>query len=205
MAIVGTAHTATETIDAIRSNKWNFYQRHLQQEKTINQIAAKQEFDKAAQQSKLAKRDAEAFGEFVQEVGQANGIDEFYIDAEALQQSGIADALVQNSPSVAEQYQQALDSGGSVFVPLSEYASRVATEPELASRLDEIVRTEPDGNTLAEIKTFNAAEQLQQDIDQQAQEAIEQANTAIQSDEVYNHIYGQLKQLGRFSDDVSQQ
>lgn len=165
----------------------------------------KQNIDNAARYGKLAKRDLDAFGEFVHEAGEANGIEGFYIDAEALHQSGIADVLMQNSPSVAEQYNQSLESGGSVFVPLNEYAERVATKPELATQLDEIARMEPDGDTLAEIKNFNAAEALQQDVDQQARQAIEQADAAIQSDEVFNHVYGQLKELGRFSDEVSQQ
>ncbi|MCO6505162.1 MAG: hypothetical protein J6568_07075 [Snodgrassella sp.] len=165
----------------------------------------KQNIDNAARYGKLAKRDLDAFGEFVHEAGEANGIEGFYIDAEALHQSGIADVMLQNSPSVAEQYNQTLESGGSVFIPLNEYAQRVATKPELATQLNEIVRMEPDGDTLAEIKNFNTSEVLQHDIDQQARKAIEEADTAIQSDAVFNHVYGQLKELGRFSDEVSQQ
>lgn len=165
----------------------------------------KQNIDNAARYSKLAKRDLDAFGEFVHETGEANGIEGFYIDADALHQSGIADAMVQNSPSIAAQYRSALESGGAVFVPLEEYATRVATKPELAQSLDEMVRVEPDGDTLAEIKNFNAAEALQHDVEQQAQQAIAEADTAIQSDAVFSNVYEQLKKLGRFSDEVSRQ
>lgn len=205
MAITGTAHATAETLNAMRSLKWDAYKQQLKLDRSKQVVAAKQNLDSATQQSKLAKRDLDAFGEFVHETGEANGIEGFYIDADALHQSGIADAMVQSSPSVAAQYRSALESGGAVFVPLDEYATRVATKPELAKSLDEMVRVEPDGDTLAEIKNFNAAEALQQDVEQQAKQAIAQADTAIQSDAVFNNVYDQLKRLGRFSDEVSRQ
>ena len=72
-----------------------------------------------------------------------------FIDANVLMQSGVADQLAAVSPAVAEQLQDAIDTGGLVRIPVAEFAARIAPT-EFANGLLDHLKTEPDGMSRAE-------------------------------------------------------
>ncbi len=92
-----------------------------------------QELDKLAADSKLRRRSAQTFREFIRAVAQDSAAPDLYISAEALQQSGLAEQLAAVSPEIAEQLPDALISGGDVRIPVSDYAGRIAGTPSSAA------------------------------------------------------------------------
>ena len=111
-------------------------------------LARAKRAEAAAQQSKLAQRDPVTFGEVVDEV--VGDKHHLYLDAQALNQSGLAEAAAKASPSIAAQYAQALQQGGDIQVPQNEWVSLISPNKELADPLRQIARYEPDGVSLAE-------------------------------------------------------
>ena len=79
-----------------------------------------------ARENVLAERAPDVAESYFQEVGEAVGHSEVYIDAQAVQDAGLAEALVQLSPSAASQFQAALQSGSEIAIPAGEYLMRIA-------------------------------------------------------------------------------
>lgn len=79
-----------------------------------------------ARENVLAERAPDVAESYFQEVGDAVGHSEVYIDAQAVQEAGLAEALMQLSPSAAAQFQAALQSGSEIAIPAGEYLMRIA-------------------------------------------------------------------------------
>lgn len=79
-----------------------------------------------ARENILAERAPDVAESYFQEVGEAVGHSEVYIDAQAVQDAGLAEALMQLSPTAAAQFQEALQSGGEIAIPAGEYLMRIA-------------------------------------------------------------------------------
>lgn len=79
-----------------------------------------------ARENVLAERAPDVAESYFQEVGDAVGHSEVYIDAQAVQEAGLAEALMQLSPTAAAQFQEALQSGGEIAIPAGEYLMRIA-------------------------------------------------------------------------------
>lgn len=79
-----------------------------------------------ARENVLAERAPDVAESYFQEVGDAVGHSEVYIDAQAVQDAGLAEALMQLSPTAAAQFQEALQSGGEIAIPAGEYLMRIA-------------------------------------------------------------------------------
>ena len=109
-------------------------------------LANKQLFEalgNLSQDSKLAKRDPEKFAQLVQHFGEGHSVTDVYVDRDALMtffqdnlkmdpdqaHKAIADLGAVTSPAEAE----ATDK---VQIPIGEFASKVATNPELYAHLD---------------------------------------------------------------------
>ena len=167
---------------------------------------AQAEIDQAAQQSKLAQRDPVTFGEVVDDV--VGNQHHLYLDAQALNQSGLAEAAAKASPSIAAQYTQALQQGGDIQVPQNEWVSLISTNKELADPLRQIARFEPDGVSLAEAAEQKAAAQAegQQELEAQArqQERAAQQQAQAERQAVEQEVAGQLEQVGQFDRKANQ-
>lgn len=167
---------------------------------------AQAEIDQAAQQSKLAQRDPVTFSEVVDEV--VGDKHHLYLDAQALNQSGLAEATAKASPSIAAQYAQALQQGGDIQVPQNEWVSLISTNKELADPLRQIARFEPDGVSLAEAAEQKAAAQAegQQELEAQARQQERAAQQQVQAERqaVEQEIAGQLEQVGQFDRKANQ-
>lgn len=79
-----------------------------------------------ARENVLAERAPDVAESYFQEVGEVVGHSEVYIDAQAVQDAGLAEALMQLSPTAAAQFQEALQSGGEIAIPAGEYLMRIA-------------------------------------------------------------------------------
>lgn len=84
------------------------------------------DFGQLARENVLAERAPDVAESYFQEVGDAVGHSEVYIDAQAVQEAGLAEALMQLSPSAAAQFQGALQSGSEIAIPAGEYLMRIA-------------------------------------------------------------------------------
>ena len=167
---------------------------------------AQAEIDQAAQQSKLAQRDPVTFSEVVDEV--VGDKHHLYLDAQALNQSGLAEAAAKASPSIAAQYAQALQQGGDIQVPQNEWVSLISPNKELADPLRQIARFEPDGVSLVEAAEQKAAAQAegQQELEAQARQQERAAQQQVQAERqaVEQEIAGQLEQVGQFDRKANQ-
>lgn len=167
---------------------------------------AQAEIDQAAQQSKLAQRDPVTFSEVVDEV--VGDKHHLYLDAQALNQSGLAEAAAKASPSIAAQYAQALQQGGDIQVPQNEWASLISPNKELADPLRQIARFEPDGVSLTEAAEQKAAAQAegQQELEAQARQQERAAQQQVQAERqaVEQEIADQLEQVGQFDRKANQ-
>lgn len=79
-----------------------------------------------ARENVLTERAPDVAESYFQEVGDAVGRSEVYIDAQAVQDAGLAEALMQLSPTAASQFQEALQSGSEIAIPAGEYLMRIA-------------------------------------------------------------------------------
>ena len=79
-----------------------------------------------ARENVLAERAPDVAESYFQEIGDAVGHSEVYIDAQAVQDAGLAEALMQLSPTAAAKFQEALQSGSEIAIPAGEYLMRVA-------------------------------------------------------------------------------
>lgn len=124
----------------------------------------------------------------------------YYLDADVLHQSGLAERAAQVSPSIAAQYEAALASGGAIQIPQAEWVSLIAPDRELADGLNGITRFDADGMSLAEQQAFadeGEQQRLQQEAQQEAQQAQErqQERLALEED-----VARQLNDVGQFDD-----
>lgn len=79
-----------------------------------------------ARENVLTERAPDVAESYFQEVGDAVGHSEVFIDAQAVQDLGLVESLAQLSPSFASKFQEALQTGGEVAIPAGEYLARIA-------------------------------------------------------------------------------
>lgn len=162
----------------------------------INQLAAA---------SRVIGRDADTFERFVEQAAEDGPVQDVYLDANVLMQSGLAEQLAQVSPAVAEQLQTAAETGGMVRIPVGEYAARIAGT-EFAQPLLDHLKTSPDGFSRIEAQEYMQAEgaALEAEIertlaDQDQQDAFRQSVEAVRS-----NVQTQLDTAARFTPEVNQ-
>ncbi len=163
------------------------------------------ELDATAAASKLRARSPEDFQAFVKQAMADGPVQDVYIRAEDLAQSGVDVAqLARASPAVAAQYEQALATGGDVRIPVDEYATRVAGT-ELSQSMLPYLKTDPAGMTQAEAQEFmqNRGEQLRAEVEQVMAERETDAPFKESKDLVESELMTQLEQAARFTPDVN--
>lgn len=97
---------------------------------TLNQLAAA---------DKLLQRDADSFEQFVAAASEDGPVDTVYVDGRMLMQSGMSPKLAEMSPSVREQLDRAILTGGDIAIPVAEYMAKIA-KTELAPQLQDHIR-----------------------------------------------------------------
>lgn len=160
-----------------------------------------EQLNQTAAASELLKVSPETFEQFVETASQDGPVQGVFIDANVLMQSGAAEQLAAVSPSVAEQLQVALVTGGAVQIPVAEYAARIAPT-EYAQGLLEHLKTTPDGFSRAEAREYmqTQAEALQAEVEQRIaqQEGVDEFRASQQR--VKDLVLGELNELGRFTE-----
>lgn len=195
---VGTAQLANTAADRLAG-------RTVQAERAQLDGQVLAELDATAAASKLRARSPEDFQAFVKEAMADGPVQDVYIRAEDLAQSGVDIAqLAQVSPAVAAQYEQALATGGDVRIPVDEYAARVAGT-DLSQSMLPFLKTDPAGMTQAEAQEFmqNRSEQLRAEVEQVMAEREADAPFKASKDQVESVLLGQLEQAARFTPDVN--
>ena len=155
----------------------------------------------AAAASKTLQRDRQTFEEIVAAQTKEGPVTDVYIDAQVLNQSGLADQVVADSPSAAEQYQAALETGGQVRIPVSEYAARIASQA-YAQELVEDVRFDPLDMTLREAKNYQqsgAMQELEQAMARIIGDKAQSDTFTASRDRVKQRVLDNLNALGRFT------
>lgn len=167
------------------------------------QAAYVEQVTQSAKASKLAGRDADTFEQFVAQAKGEGPVQDVYIDAQTLMQSGVADQVAAVSPAVADQLPAAAATGGVIRIPVEEYAARIAPT-ELSQSLLDHLRTEPDGFSRTEAQEFmqTQQEQLQAEMERVAAAQESDTNFKTQRDAIAAQVRDQLDAVGRFSPEV---
>jgi len=167
---------------------------------------AVEELGQLAAESKLRERDPEAFRQLVEKAAENGTVKDIYINPQDLAQAGVdVIGLAGISPSVQEQLQQALDTGGDIKIPFGEYATNIAPS-EFNRALTEHIKTEPEGMSLIEAQEFskNQAAELQAQTEKVLAEKIDNEAFAASRKTVHEEILRQLNEANRFSPDVNE-
>ncbi|CAB3624721.1 GNAT family N-acetyltransferase [Achromobacter pestifer] len=195
---VGTAQLANTAADRLAG-------RTVQAERAQLDGQVLSELDATAAASKLRARSPDDFQAFVKEAMGDGPVQDVYIRAEDLAQSGVDVAqLAQVSPAVAAQYEQALATGGDVRIPVDEYATRVAGT-DLSQSMLPFLKTEPAGMTQAEAQEFmqNRSGLLRAEVEKVMAEREADAPFKESKDLVESELMTQLEQAARFTSDVN--
>lgn len=202
--IVGTAGQTTiiSGIDAAMRRAAGEQRQAEQADNMAQRLAELVQFSRAAA---LAQTSPETFQQFVEQATEDGPVTDVFIDANVLMQSGVAEQLAAVSPAVAEQLQDAIDTGGLVRIPVAEFAASIAPT-EFAGWLLEHLKTEPDGMSRAEAGQYlqGQVERLQQELG----DTIEQTGAAlaerVEVESVRNTIRDELNAINRFRPDVNE-
>lgn len=163
------------------------------------------QLDQAAAASKVRGRDLDTFEQFIRHATENGPVQDVYISANALMQSGIAEKVATVSPAVAEQLQVALETGGDIRIPLTEYTSRIAGT-DLSKPLLDHLKTDPDGFSKVEASDFmaNYHDDLQKEVERTLSDKQNDDAFRASHDTVKQQVLDQLNQIDRFSSEKNE-
>lgn len=165
------------------------------------QTRALEELNNLAKASKVAQRDPESFQSFIAQATEDGPVQSVFVDARFLMQSGMAPSLAELSPSVRQQLERAILTGGDIAIPVDEYAARIATT-DLAPQLLDHLKTEPDGFSRAEAQQFMAEQGdiLQAEVERILSEKQGDDTFNASRDAVKTQILADMNSMGRFTE-----
>lgn len=161
--------------------------------------------NKLAAADKVLARDPETFEAFVAHAAEGAPVQDVFISAQTLQQSGIVEQLAAVSPAVAAQYNQALQTGGDVRIPVAEYTARIAPTEMAPSLLDHL-KTEPEGMSRAEAQEYmqsGQAQELEAEVERVLAEKEGDGTFKQSTEAVRSTIKEQLDLAARFTPQVN--
>lgn len=156
--------------------------------------------NKLVQADKLVARDPQTFEQFVAQAAEAGPVQQVFIDAQTLMQSGVAQQVAAVSPAVASQLATAAQTGGQIAIPVEEYAARIAPTEYAQSLLDHL-KVESEGFSRAEAQEFmqSHAEALQQEVERTLAEKQVDDTFKASAEVVKAQLLADLNTLGRFT------
>ena len=109
------------------------------------------------------------------------------------------------SPSVAAQLDRAIATGGSIAIPVEEYATRIAPTESAGALLDHL-RTEPEGFSRIEAQEFlqSGMEQLRADMEQVIGDQEQETPFRESAAKVKQSLLDEMNTLGRFRPDKNE-
>ncbi len=155
--------------------------------------------------SNTLRRDAGSFEQFVAAAAEEGQVQQVFIDANTLMQSGVAEQVASVSPSVAAQLSTAAQTGGQIAIPVEEYAAKIAPAPFAQSLLDHL-KTDPDGFSRAEAQEYmqsDRAQELETLVERTLTEAQQSTEFKQSAEAVHAQIKAELDQAGRWTGQVN--
>lgn len=164
-----------------------------------------EQLDQLAAASKVRQRDADTFEAFIAQVSEDGPVQNVYLDANTLMQSGMAEQLAAVSPSVAEQLPAALVAGGEIQIPVAEYTARIAGTEYSQGLIDDI-RVEGEQFTRRQAQEYmqNEAEELQAEVDRAVGEQQLDDEFKASQERVKQRVLDELNTVGRFTADKNE-
>jgi len=169
--------------------------------------AMMEQVGQAAKEGKLGKRSPEDLKRFV------DGMEtpEVYIEAREFakyfQELGVDPRQVASEiPGVAEQFDEAVASGGDLRMTMGDYASKIAATEHHAA-LSKHIRTDPDDPTPAQAEKFEQeyGQKLQARADEILAETEERDPIIASADQVRDQITQQITSTGKFDERAAAQ
>lgn len=181
-----------------------FEEKKREAEQALQHRDALTQLDKLSSESLLRARDPATFQQFIASAAQDGPVQDVYIDAKALAESGTADQLAQVSPSVREQFNEAVSTGGSVRIPLDEYTANIAGT-QLNQNIVDHIKLDPNGMTFAESEHFQQTyqEEFNKQVDQTIAAQAGDDNFKASANEVKGLVKDQLNTAGHTSPSVN--
>ena len=154
--------------------------------------------------SKVRERDAGMFKDWIEQVTADSPVQNVYLSANVLNQSGLAQQVVEASPVVAEQYEKALEIGGEIEIPISEYMTNIAPTEASVALIDDL-RVEGENMTRREATQFidQATQEYQQLVQEQVEKQMTNDEFRKSAGEVETAMFQQIKSAGRYTDDAA--
>jgi hypothetical protein len=173
-------------------------QRVQEAQKTAEML---KEFDNLATASKTRARDIETFEGFLQSATEGTPVENVYISAQALAQSGQAEALAQVSPTVAAQLGDAAVTNGDIRIPVAEVFGRFGEE---AKSILPDLKVDPNGFSQREAEEYvkDKGPELEAKVNEILAKQAGNEEFNASRDRVIERIKGDLAQVNRFTPGV---
>ena len=164
-----------------------------------------EQLHKVVAASKVLQRDPTIIHDFATEVSENGPVQNLYINAETLMQSGVAQKLSELLPSITEEnIAEALATGGEIKIPVADYVTHIAGT-DLAPELVDHLRVEGEDYTRAEAKDYmtNHASEMQAHVERVMAENQVTDEFKKSTEVVKNNIKAQLDQVSHFDSAVN--
>ena len=130
-------------------------------------------------------------------------IQHYYVDGNALHQSGLVAALEEALPDRVGEIRQALATGGTVQIPAADILTKIAPDKGLEDAITPHLRT-ADGLSLHELESTGQAE-LEGDIARNVERAEQAAAQQTETDAIRDDFAAQITATGRMTRDAALQ
>lgn len=170
------------------------------QEQDIANLAAMTD---AARASKLNQRAPDVFRGLTERIEENADIRHYYVDGNALHQSGLVAALEEALPDRVGEIRQALATGGTVQIPAADILTKIAPDKGLEDAIKPHLRT-ADGLSLHELESTGQAE-LEGDIARNVERAEQAAAQQTETDAIRDDFAAQITATGRMTRDAALQ
>jgi hypothetical protein len=157
-------------------------------------------------ESKLAQRNPQGYERFLAAQAQDTPAETIYVDAatarDVLAQSGTTTAqLDELLPGIRERLEQAVETGGDVTIPTSQFGARLANT-ELGNALLPHMRLSPDAMSATEAQAFEAERQAVVEEARTILAAKQEADAAFiaEAQQVEDEAFEQVRAVGQFTD-----
>jgi hypothetical protein len=163
-----------------------------------------EKLNELATANKIRTRDADTFNEWIDQATEDIPVQNVYINADVLQQSGVAQQLAEISPSVADQIESALITGDDIQIPIQEYMTAIAPT-EVSAKIIDDLRLEGETMTRREATAFidSHAKELQKAYDEQTKKLMQSEDFVRSAKNVENLMLENIKSTGAYTDTAS--
>ena len=157
----------------------------------------------AARASKLNQRAPDVFRGLAEQIEENADIQHYYVDGNALHQSGLVAALEEALPDRVGEIRQALSTGGTVQIPAADILTKIAPDKGLEDAIKPHLRT-ADGLSLHELET-TGQEELESAVADNVARAEQAEAQQTETDAIRDDFAAQITATGRMTRDAALQ